>query len=1007
MRCSSLIALLLFCYLCGQAQIRYTLEHFTNENGLPVNGIKGLEWDNDHQLLWVGTEAGIVRWDGQHFNYSGISGNRVIDMGHYNANGHPFVYAIIEGGVVYRLYQTNFIFESQQNDVLLHNVLNPVEHFPVTAIFKAVEHKQDQHIWPRRVVLLNDPGKSILLCHKTHLYRKTGSQIDTLPFSISESSTFFKSGEQVMLNDGVNLYTYRADSRNFVKDVINGLPAGLKEYTFIMNTNTPYPVVYGDGNLYMLSKQGTSLRASLIYNGLPHTADIDIIRFLGNTGCIAIGDKTNGIYLLRQTSVTPVGAVAPEANAKAPVAYGQALLPGNSIITYNGILFDNNGHVTHHNPIRADYNFHSTARAVFYDNADTVFRYDKTTKKIIALPLPDSSYWTIFTESEGHVYAVSIYGIYELFDDHIVPVYRTPVGKNDRQAILDNGAALELEKGVIAIGGKPYLLKYHIAEHKTDTFLVTKGAHIRTLTRLADCLLMGTYGEGIYVLKGNKITSLPSDKQEYLKYTHCIVPDGKGYLYISTNNGLFKVSEAAVLHAVDHAAPVYYHYLGRRDGLVTTELNGGCQDCAIRLPDGTLSFPSMNGLAWLQPDSVLSVPPLGVILADSVIADNRKFACNSPSLQQLPYRLNNIRFNINIPYWGNAENIYAWYRLRRAEEETSETTWIKFNPLQQQDFSFAALKSDKYRFEIKVLSGFAPGDVSYMSILFTIKKPWFLQWYGILLWIVLWAVLMLLLIKWRVAIINRRAKWLGQIVEERTAELNTKVIQLGDANHLKERLISVISHNIITPLKYIYETSADLGDEQQQLPPNLQLKVVSSIKTTSKELQLLAVNLLNWIKLQHDDYANLQQEEFQVGEVIQHVNDLLYPIAIDKGVQINLKSDCTRPVIQYKDALQVILYNLVLNAILYSGEGNLVITCKQKDDLVELNVIDEGPGMPEAKVLELMSASDPMKQSGDLDNRGHGFGYLIIKDLLKLIKGTLQIESRQGIGTKVTILFPG
>src|ERR1700757_2364382 len=58
---------LLGCYLIPRAQNAYQIQRFSTDNGLPSNGIKGLQWDEKTGFLWIATEAGVARYNGADF----------------------------------------------------------------------------------------------------------------------------------------------------------------------------------------------------------------------------------------------------------------------------------------------------------------------------------------------------------------------------------------------------------------------------------------------------------------------------------------------------------------------------------------------------------------------------------------------------------------------------------------------------------------------------------------------------------------------------------------------------------------------------------------------------------------------------------------------------------------------------------------------------------------------------------------------------------------------------
>lgn len=73
--CTVLLLLLKSAVFC---QDNYFIQHYTNENGLPANGVKGIELDKKSGFLWVGTQAGLVRFDGKNFKHFGSAKNTAV-----------------------------------------------------------------------------------------------------------------------------------------------------------------------------------------------------------------------------------------------------------------------------------------------------------------------------------------------------------------------------------------------------------------------------------------------------------------------------------------------------------------------------------------------------------------------------------------------------------------------------------------------------------------------------------------------------------------------------------------------------------------------------------------------------------------------------------------------------------------------------------------------------------------------------------------------------------------
>ena len=116
---------------------------------------------------------------------------------------------------------------------------------------------------------------------------------------------------------------------------------------------------------------------------------------------------------------------------------------------------------------------------------------------------------------------------------------------------------------------------------------------------------------------------------------------------------------------------------------------------------------------------------------------------------------------------------------------------------------------------------------------------------------------------------------------------------------------------------------------------------------------------------------------------------------VDEKVEVN----------QFYEPLKILIYNLLTNAIHFTEKGAILVDAVVGDGYITVSVKDEGIGMTPEKIKSLM-ADQVVISSANVDNKkGHGLGYLIIKDLLKTMGATLHIESKKGEGSKVSIRF--
>ncbi|MGB4843764.1 MAG: ATP-binding protein, partial [Ferruginibacter sp.] len=528
----------------------------------------------------------------------------------------------------------------------------------------------------------------------------------------------------------------------------------------------------------------------------------------------------------------------------------------------------------------------------------------------------------------------------------------------------------------------------------------TTNACYGSIWKYKDYIFWGSYGFGFFVYKNGVIKEMPVDKNEFLLYCHCFVLDDLGFCWISTNRGLFKVKiDEIIAHFENGTTPIYYHYFGKKDGIEMTELNGGCTPCALELKDKTLSFPTMDGLLWVNPLTAKPLLPEGNIYVDEILIDNKNINPDSLNHIKLPSAVKDILIKLGYSAWCNKENIYIDYQLN------DTTNWKKLNATDNAFIQFSNLPAGKYKLRLRKLNGFGIGNYSYKTVEFTIEKQWYNQWWFYLLIFGAVTALIFLIAKIRTRQFVLREKKLEHQVAEKTNELQQKNEVLEKNNSINTRLISIISHDIITPLKFLNVAGKNLLEKKTLMNEDLKDETIKEITSTSKELQLLSTNILNWIKYQNEN-RRLAKEEFVVHDMINQIFSVLNSMAHQKKLNLVNQVNSNIRINQYFEPLKILIYNLVTNAIHFSEKGSIVIDTAMTDEKTIISVTDEGSGMTQDQIKNIM-ADQFIISSANVDNKkGNGLGYLIIKDLLKMMNAKLSIESEKGKGTKVFVELP-
>ena len=250
-----------------------------------------------------------------------------------------------------------------------------------------------------------------------------------------------------------------------------------------------------------------------------------------------------------------------------------------------------------------------------------------------------------------------------------------------------------------------------------------------------------------------------------------------------------------------------------------------------------------------------------------------------------------------------------------------------------------------------------------------------------------------------------RQNRLEQQIAEKTRELQSKNEELEKTDTIKTRLISIISHDLITPLRFLHLTGKSLIEKRHGLTEELQQEAIQEIATTSKELELLSTNILNWIKYKNED-RRMARESFNLHDLVTQLTGIFNAMAKQKKIGLINDIDEQLTLFQYIEPVKIVLYNLILNGINFTSEGYVRVSSTPGKEGVALLIEDTGVGMTAEQINSIM-ADHFIISSANVDNRkGNGLGYLIIKDLMKILRGNLSIRSEKDKGTRVTVWVP-
>jgi K+-sensing histidine kinase KdpD len=186
---------------------------------------------------------------------------------------------------------------------------------------------------------------------------------------------------------------------------------------------------------------------------------------------------------------------------------------------------------------------------------------------------------------------------------------------------------------------------------------------------------------------------------------------------------------------------------------------------------------------------------------------------------------------------------------------------------------------------IRKLNGFGLNNYTYKKIEFSVTTPWQQQWWFYILCTLSVLGLTLLYSRFRNRQYKIRQRKLEEQVAEKTKELKEQNDVLEKNNTIKTRLISIISHDIVTPLKFVTVAGKNLIEKRNLMSEELQQETILEMTNTSQELQLLSTNILNWIKYQNEN-RRMVKEVINLSELVDQVFGVLNSLANQKKLRL-------------------------------------------------------------------------------------------------------------------------
>jgi len=250
---------------------------------------------------------------------------------------------------------------------------------------------------------------------------------------------------------------------------------------------------------------------------------------------------------------------------------------------------------------------------------------------------------------------------------------------------------------------------------------------------------------------------------------------------------------------------------------------------------------------------------------------------------------------------------------------------------------------------------------------------------------------------------------LRDVSERKTQERALEIAQSESerANAAKSRFLATMSHELRTPLNAIIGFSEMLTNDSLVLDPARKLEYAKLINESGCHLLAVVNGILDMSKMETGNFA-ITPEPFAPAQAIASCCDLLALKARDVGVEIKTRvAPGLSDVLADRRAFNQILINLISNAIKFTPRGGrITVSARCDGPKFAVTVEDTGVGIGADDLPRLGEAFFQARASYDRRHDGSGLGLSIVKGLVRLHGGDIDIRSRLGEGTRVTVRLP-
>ncbi len=409
--------------------------------------------------------------------------------------------------------------------------------------------------------------------------------------------------------------------------------------------------------------------------------------------------------------------------------------------------------------------------------------------------------------------------------------------------------------------------------------------------------------------------------------------------------------------------------------------------------DGTIYFGSESGVCYFNPHTPLynyPTPPV-VITGFSIIDKNNIHTGNftdvplSDDRVELNYDQSTINISFNVLDFSLNDVVEFSYQLKGLDD-----AW--YNIQNDKQLVFRNLRPGKYTFSIRARMRHQEWSDNVTKLVIVINPPFWLSWWAK----TIYGLLILLIIYYVIRFYKNKLDLEHSLYYEKKT-----LQQVQELNEERLRFYTNITHELRTPLTLIIGPLEDIISDSTVQPP-LSRKINAIYRSANRLLGL--INQILEFRKAETGNRELELINGDLGATVREIGLKYQELNLNNEVEIIIQVP-ENPINLYFDpeVISIILDNLLSNALKYTPKGqvHLELHYTEEEELVQIIVRDTGYGISANALPRIFDSY--YQEKGEHQMSGTGIGLSLVKSMVKLHQGTIQVNSQVNQGTEFTI----